>query len=146
MKAVFWDRDGVLNYQLPTGSPKKLSELHLVPQTKLLLEIFRKLGYLNLVITNQPDIARGKLKLYDLETMHLWLKWMLPVDDIFVCPHDNGECDCRKPQPGMILQAIRKHNLTPSECLMIGNEDRDMEAGIRAGIKTFKYDTYTYPI
>jgi len=143
-RAVFLDRDGVLNRALvrngqpfPPASP---SELEIMPDTAALGEL-KELGFLLLVVTNQPDVARGTQKQEIVDAIHNRLKAVLPLDDIFVCYHtDADHCDCRKPKPGLLLRAAEKHGIDLAASYLIGDRWRDIEAGERAGCKTVWID------
>jgi D-sedoheptulose 7-phosphate isomerase len=144
-RAVFLDRDGVINRALVRDGkpfpPATLEELEILPGVPEALRALQHQGFKLLVVTNQPDIARGKQSTQMLEAMHQTLKAQLPLDDILVCPHtDQDQCDCRKPQPGMLLAAARKHNIDLAQSYMIGDRWRDIEAGYNAGCKTILID------
>ncbi|MGA9390748.1 MAG: HAD-IIIA family hydrolase [Candidatus Sulfotelmatobacter sp.] len=144
-RAVFLDRDGVINRAFvrdgkpfPPPSPQELEVLPGVPEA---LRELKSYGYELLVVTNQPDVGRGKQSREALEAMHKALAAALPVDDILVCCHtDEDKCDCRKPLPGMLLEAGRKHNVDMASSFMIGDRWRDIEAGYNAGCKTILID------
>ena len=147
-KAIFLDRDGVINQvNLFDGKPyppKDINELILLPKVNEALELLKDAGYLLIVITNQPDVVRGKTKIETVEAINQFLKDSLPIDDIFTCYHDDIEnCDCRKPKPGNILKAADKYNINIPSSFMIGDRWRDIEAGESAGCKTFFID-YSY--
>jgi D-glycero-D-manno-heptose 1,7-bisphosphate phosphatase len=147
-KAIFLDRDGVINQvNLADGKPyppKDISELILLPKVNEALQLLKDAGYLLIVITNQPDVVRGKTKIETVEAINQFLKDSLPIDDIFTCYHDDIEdCNCRKPKPGNILKAADQHNINIPSSFMIGDRWRDIEAGIGAGCKTFFID-YSY--
>ena len=104
------------------------------------IKLLKDNGFLIFLITNQPGIARKRLKIKTLEAIHNKMQRELQeietcIDDIFICYHnwDDG-CDCRKPKPGMIYEAQRKHSLNLRECILIGDDERDIEAGKAAGI------------
>jgi D-glycero-D-manno-heptose 1,7-bisphosphate phosphatase len=147
-KAIFLDRDGVINQvNLVDGKPhppKDLSELILLPKVAEALQLLKDAGYLLIVITNQPDVVRGKTKIEIVETINQFLKDSLPIDDIFTCYHDDIEdCNCRKPKPGNVLQAADQYNINIPGSFMVGDRWRDVEAGESAGCKTFFID-YSY--
>lgn len=140
-KAIFLDRDGVINKaKIIDGlaySPRKLEEFEFLPDVKEAVAGFKKKGYLVIVVTNQPEISRGLLKQEDLDRMHTHLKSELDVDDIMVCHHDDHHnCDCRKPKPGMLLDATRKWGIDIRNSYMVGDRWKDIEAGKRAGCRT----------
>lgn len=139
--AVFLDRDGVLNRVLirdglPLG-PMTLADFALVDGAGADVRRLKEAGYAVIVATNQPELARGRLAPTALEAMHAKLRAEVPVDAIYVCPHDDGDrCDCRKPQPGLLLSAAREHRLDLSRSFMVGDRWRDVEAGKAAGCRT----------
>ena len=144
-KAVFLDRDGVLVREMARDgkcyTPLALEEMEIMPGVRQAAQILRAHGFLIFVVTNQPDIARGKLARAVLEEMHarLWeaLGGKPVVSDIYVCPHDNQDaCECRKPKPGMLLRAAAQWNLDLGKCFFIGDHSRDMGAGRAAGCRT----------
>jgi D-glycero-D-manno-heptose 1,7-bisphosphate phosphatase len=147
-KAIFLDRDGVINLvSLVDGKPhppKDLGELILFPKVAEALQLLKDAGYLLIVITNQPDVVRGKTKIETVEAINQFLRDSLPIDDIFTCYHDDIEdCNCRKPKPGNILKAVDQYNINILGSFMIGDRWRDVEAGESAGCKTFFID-YSY--
>ena len=144
-RAVFLDRDGVINRAFvrdgkpfPPPTPQELEILPGVPEA---LHNLKSHGYELLVVTNQPDVGRGKQSRQALDAIHQSLLKSLPLDDILVCCHtDQDKCDCRKPLPGMLLEAARKHNIDLSASFMVGDRWRDIEAGHNAGCKTILID------
>lgn len=146
--AIFLDRDGVLNKTVikekKITSPLNLNELKIFTEAKETLQTFKKYGYLLIMVTNQPDVARGKNTKKNVDEINNFLKNHLNLDDIFACYHDDKDlCDCRKPKSGMLLDASKKHNIDLSKSFIIGDRWRDVEAGKNAGCKTifidFKY-------
>jgi D-glycero-D-manno-heptose 1,7-bisphosphate phosphatase len=141
-QAVFLDRDGVLNRAFlqeggtshPPASPDELEILPLVaPACKAL----REAGFLLIVVTNQPDVARGTQRREVVESINDSLRRKLPLDDIWVCYHDDGDnCLCRKPKPGLLLGAAESWNIDLTRSIMIGDRWKDIEAGRRAGCHT----------
>jgi len=144
-RAVFLDRDGVINRAFvrdgkpfPPPTPQELEILPGVPEA---LQELKSHGYELLVVTNQPDVGRGKQSRQALDAMHQALSTSLPLDDILVCCHtDQDKCDCRKPLPGMLLEAARKHNIDLASSFMVGDRWRDIEAGYNAGCRTILID------
>jgi D-glycero-D-manno-heptose 1,7-bisphosphate phosphatase len=139
--AVFLDRDGVLNEAIVRNGrpypPGDLSELVITSGARAALERLKREGFLLIVITNQPDVARGKAKRADVDNINAQLAAMLPLDAIEVCEHDDKEqCECRKPKPGMILRAREKLGVDLAGSFMVGDRWRDIEAGRRAGCRT----------
>jgi D-glycero-D-manno-heptose 1,7-bisphosphate phosphatase len=147
-KAIFLDRDGVINaVKLIDGKPyppKDLSELNILPKVDEALFTLKGLGYLLIVITNQPDVSRGKAQIKTIENINNFLKTLFPLDDFYTCYHDDIQnCDCRKPRPGNILRAVTKYDIDINSSFMIGDRWRDIQAGLSAGCKTFFID-YNY--
>jgi D-sedoheptulose 7-phosphate isomerase len=144
-RAVFLDRDGVINRAFvrdgkpfPPPTPQELEILPGVPEA---LRELKANGFQLLLVTNQPDVGRGKLSVQTLDAMHEDLRAHLPLDDILVCCHtDQDKCDCRKPMPGMIIAAARKHNIDLAASFMVGDRWRDIDAGYNAGCKTILID------
>ena len=144
-RAVFLDRDGVLNLAIVRDgkpfSPMNTDELELAPCAKEALRELKALGFRLLVVTNQPDVAKGLTTRARVEEIHRKLAAELPVDDIFVCYHKDGDgCECRKPKPGMLLAGAHKHNVDLAESFMVGDRWRDVEAGQNAGCRTIFID------
>jgi len=144
-KAVFLDRDGVLNQAVVRNGtpypPANAAELVLAPDAQAALKELKAHGFLLLVVTNQPDVAKGITTRSAVEQINRKLASELPVDDVFVCFHqDSDHCDCRKPKPGMILEGARKHNVDLTESFMVGDRWRDVEAGQNAGCRTIFID------
>jgi D-glycero-D-manno-heptose 1,7-bisphosphate phosphatase len=98
-------------------------------------------GYLLLVITNQPDVPRGKITRDTVERINQNLRAELPLDDVFTCYHDDADdCDCRKPKPGLLFHAARLYGIHLPSSYMIGDRWRDIDAGANAGCKTILID------
>jgi D-glycero-D-manno-heptose 1,7-bisphosphate phosphatase len=139
--AVFLDRDGVLNEAILRNGkpypPRDLSELVITHGARTALEELKREGFLLIVVTNQPDVARGKANRAEVDKINAQLAAILPLDAIEVCEHDDKEqCDCRKPKPGMILRAREKLGVDMARSFMVGDRWRDIEAGRRAGCRT----------
>jgi D-glycero-D-manno-heptose 1,7-bisphosphate phosphatase len=138
VRAVFLDRDGVLidaavrdGKPYPPAGPE---EVEIVPDTAPALEQLKAAGFLLLVVTNQPDVARGTQTRAVVESMHERLAAALPIDDLFVCYHDDADgCDCRKPKPGLLLEAAAKHGIDLRRSYLVGDRWRDIDAGHAAG-------------
>ena len=155
-KAIFLDRDGTINKMV--GFVTKPEHFELIEGAAEAIKAINKSGYLAIVVTNQPVIARGDCTFEELQTIHDKMETELGkvgafVDAIYVCPHhtDKGfegerpeykcNCDCRKPKPGLLLQAAKDFNIDLSESYMIGDSHRDVEAGEYAGVKkSFKVE------
>jgi transaldolase len=144
-RAVFLDRDGVLNrpvvrdgHPLP---PASLEEMEMLPGVSAACAALRESGFLLIVVTNQPDISRGTQSLARVTEMNQWLKTELALDDVRVCPHDDTDaCACRKPLPGLLAEAAAEWRIDLSESFMVGDRWRDIEAGKRAGCRTVFID------
>lgn len=144
-RAVFLDRDGVLNRApVRAGRPQsvlRLEEVELLPGVPEACRMLRDEGFVLVVVTNQPDVARGTLSRAAAEIIHDFLRRQLPIDDIRVCYHDDADgCECRKPRPGMLLAAAREWGIDLARSFMVGDRWRDMEAGRRAGCRTVFID------
>ncbi len=144
-KAIFLDRDGVINKVVLKNnkpfSPNRFEDFEFLDGVKDILQKFKEKGFLNIIITNQPDIARGRMDWETLEMMHCYTKANLPVDDIFVCPHDDiDDCCCRKPKPGLLFEAAKKCNIDLKDSFLIGDQGKDVEAGRCAGCTTILID------
>ena len=143
--AVFLDRDGVINRAVVRDGkpfpPSGVEELELLPEVASSLNDLKAAGFALFVITNQPDVTRGTQTRSAVEAIHQALASSLPIDDIFVCYHDDADhCACRKPNPGMLLEAQRKHNIDLSRSFVVGDRWRDIDAGHGAGCKSILID------
>lgn len=146
-KIIFLDRDGVINKKAPKADYiKKWEEFKFLPGAVEAMKLLAKNNYEMYIISNQAGIARGMMTIGDLEDIHKNMlseleKKGIKIQDIFYCPHgwDEG-CDCRKPKPGMFYQASNKYNIDLSKTVFIGDDERDMEAGNKAGVKTYLVD------
>ena len=141
-KAIFLDRDGIINKVImrngEVSCPWKFNEFEIFPDAKPALKEFKKMGFLNIIFTNQPDVARGFLKMPELEKMHNFIIKELLADEIKFCPHDDSDnCSCRKPKPGLILQVAQKWGIDLEQSYVIGDSWKDIGAGKSAGCKTF---------
>lgn len=150
-KAVFLDRDGTINKYV--GFLRDINEFELLPQVSEAIKKINQSGYLTIVVSNQPVIARGEVTLSELDMIHNKMETLLGndgayLDAIYYCPHhpDKGfkgeipkykiECSCRKPKPGMLLKAAKDFNIDLSASYMIGDSKNDITAGKAAGCKT----------
>jgi D-glycero-D-manno-heptose 1,7-bisphosphate phosphatase len=144
-RAVFLDRDGVINrVSIREGkpySPRQLGDFRFIDGIEQLVAALKEAGYITVVVTNQPDVARGLVDREAVEAMNSLVREKLPVDEIRVCFHDDSDgCDCRKPRPGMITSAAEKWGLDLARSFIVGDTWRDMEAGRRAGCRTILMD------
>lgn len=147
-RAVFLDRDGILNRAIVRGgkpfAPLTPEDLEILPEAPSALARLKAAGYLLVCVTNQPEIARGALAQSTMDAMHTKLKAELPLDAICVCPHDDGEgCLCRKPKPGLLVAAARDLGIDLSRSYMIGDRWRDVDAAHAAGVTAVFVD-YAY--
>lgn len=155
-KAVFLDRDGTINKYV--GFLRNIDEFELLPGVASAIKKINSSGYLCIIVTNQPVIARGEVKVRQLEEIHNKMETLLGlegayIDGLYYCPHHphkgyDGEvpdlkiqCDCRKPKPGMLLTAARDFNIDLEHSWMVGDGENDIKAGISAGCKTALINT-----
>jgi D-glycero-D-manno-heptose 1,7-bisphosphate phosphatase len=140
-RAVFLDRDGVLNRTvLRNGKPfppSSLRDLEVLPGVDTALRDLKARGFELLVVSNQPDVARGAQTRDAVEGINRALASSLPLDGVFVCYHqDSDDCACRKPKAGMLLDAARERNIDLASSFVVGDRWRDIDAGHSAGCKT----------
>ncbi|HKS22169.1 MAG TPA: transaldolase [Thermoanaerobaculia bacterium] len=143
-RAVFLDRDGVLNHAEVRGGkphpPADAAAMTIVPGAADALLRLRRRDFRLIVVTNQPDVARGTQRRDVVEAMNDKLRAALPVDEVIVCWHDGDDCDCRKPKPGALLDAARRHGIDLAQSFLVGDRWRDIEAGQRAGVRCLFID------
>lgn len=140
-KAIFLDRDGVLNAAIIKNGkpypPSSLAELTIPDGVQSALQTLKSSGFLLIGATNQPDVARGTTTKETVEAINAKLLELLPLDEIRVCYHDDHDnCECRKPLPGLLLQAAQEHHIDLQQSIMIGDRWKDILAGQKAGCKT----------
>lgn len=143
--AVFLDRDGVLNESIVRDghpfAPTSLSELIVLAEAPDACGSLRNEGFLIVVVTNQPELARGSLDAGTLEALHAQLSSQVALDAFYVCPHDDRQhCACRKPAPGLLLKAAAEKGIDLTSSFVVGDRWRDIEAGQRAGCRTIFID------
>lgn len=155
-KAIFLDRDGTINEYV--GFLRKEEDFKLIPGVSEAIKKINNSGYLAIVVTNQPVIARGEVTEEELEEIHKKMETLLGldgayIDDIYYCPHhpDKGfegeipelkiECDCRKPKTGMLEKAAREHNIDLSSSIMIGDSTLDIKMAENAGMQSILLKT-----
>ena len=144
-KAAFLDRDGVIN--IDHGYTYKPEHFDFIDGVFNACRHLQNLGYLLIVVTNQSGIARGYYTEQDFAVLTSWMKQQfaahgVKIDGVYYCPHHlekgqvpyNIDCDCRKPNPGMLLQAIREYGIDPAQSLMVGDKAADMQAATAAGV------------
>ena len=140
-KAIFLDRDGTLNKAyikngLPI-SPSSLNKFKIIKGVKKSINRLKKLNFLCILITNQPDVFRGKISKKTVVKMNSYIKKKIKLDDMFVCYHDNEHnCNCRKPKPGLLVKASKKWKIDLNKSFMIGDRWKDILAGKKVGCKT----------
>jgi D-glycero-D-manno-heptose 1,7-bisphosphate phosphatase len=140
-RAVFLDRDGVLNVAVVRDGhpypPETLEAFKIYPDAADALARLKHAGFLLLVVTNQPDVARGRQSRAAVDAMHAALRERLPVDDFLVCWHDDRDaCECRKPKPGLLLESAVRYQIDLRASFLIGDRWRDIDAGAAAGCRT----------
>lgn len=141
MRCVFFDRDGIVNTSPGTGYVERLEDFHIQPAFLEAATIARDLGYGIAIATNQRGVARGIMSKQALDVIHDQLIGHLreegiPLLGIYCCTHERNTCTCRKPQPGLLLQAAEEHEIDLAASWMIGDNETDIEAGRRAGCRT----------
>lgn len=144
-RAVFLDRDGVLNAPVVIDGhphpPATVEGVTMLPGAADACARLSAQGWLLVVITNQPDIARGTTTRADVDAINARVTAGLDVAEVVVCPHDDADrCGCRKPAPGMILAAAERWGIDPTRSITVGDRWRDVEAGRRAGTATVFVD------
>lgn len=145
-RAVFFDRDGVLNEAIVKNgkpySPATLEELVIPGDARDAMRKLSDAGFVLIGVTNQPDVARGIQRQEVVEAINAVLLGELPLERLFVCYHDDDDgCSCRKPQPGLLILAAAEYGIDLSRSFMIGDRWRDVEAGRRAGCSTIRLST-----
>ena len=143
--AGFLDRDGVINRAVIRDGiprpPASLADLEILPSVPEALSALRAHGYSLVVVSNQPDVARGTCSREVVDSINQRLKQQLQLDAILTCFHDNADrCECRKPKPGLLLQAAHQFDIDLPLSFMVGDRQCDLEAGKRAGCRTFFVD------
>lgn len=150
-KAFFLDRDGTINDHV--GFLRDIDEFKLIPGAAEAIRLINNSGYLAIVVTNQPVIARGEVTVAELDNIHRKMATLLGkegayIDAVYYCPHhpDKGfegeipelkfDCDCRKPKPGLLLRAAKDFNIDLRASFMIGDSERDVDAGLNAGCRS----------
>jgi len=142
-KAAFLDRDGVINRKAPEGQyVTRWADMEFLPGTRDAIRLLNDAGFLVVVVSNQRCVAKGLITREELESMHARMCREFhaagaTIDAVYYCPHENQPpCACRKPQPGMLLDAARAHDVYLGASWMIGDSERDVQAGRNAGCKT----------
>ena len=142
---VFLDRDGVLNRAIVRDGrpypPPSAEAMEILDGASEACRVLAASGLVLVMVTNQPDLARGRSDVATVDAINARLQQRLGLHGVYVCPHDDTDaCGCRKPKPGLLLEAARIHRLDLSHCVMVGDRWRDIEAGRRAGCTTVFID------
>ena len=144
-RAVFLDRDGVLNRAVVREGkpypPGSVAEVEILSGVVEALEKMKEAGFVFVVVSNQPDVARGTTPKATVEAINAYLAARLPIDLFIMCYHDSSDgCNCRKPSPGMLFAGAREFDVDLALSYMVGDRWRDIEAGITAGCRTIFID------
>jgi len=146
-KALFLDRDGVINIE--KNYLYKIEDFEFIEGIFDLCKYYQNLGYIIFVVTNQSGIARGYYNKVDFDLLTSWMieefyKNDVEIKKVYYCPHHpniDGECDCRKPKPGMLYSAQKDFDIDLKNSIIIGDKQRDIDAGLNAGLQTtFLFD------
>src|SRR5580698_10604801 len=142
-RATFLDRDGVINVKAPEGRyVTRWEDVRFLSGVATAIRLLNKAGFRVIVVSNQRCVAKGLVTSAEVEALHRRICRELAelgagIDAVYFCPHEaEGACDCRKPAPGMLLQAAKEHQIDLSASWMIGDTDADVAAGKNAGCKT----------
>lgn len=144
-RAVFFDRDGVINRAIIVDgkpkSPKLINELFIYNEAIELIKMVRNLDLVPIIITNQPEIARGNITLDQANAINDYILRVTQVERVYMCPHDDADsCQCRKPKPGLLKEASKELGINLKTSYCIGDRWRDIEAGLSVGTKTIWID------
>ena len=144
-KAIFLDRDGVINRAFVVDGiplpPKNLSDVEILTGVKEAVKLLNESNFEIVVVTNQPDVARGKVSIETVKAINFYLGKELGIKHFFTCYHDDSDaCDCRKPKPGLLLNAARDLDLDLQESFLVGDRWRDIAAGQAVGCLSFFID------
>jgi len=145
VRAVFLDRDGVINANLERNgkpvAPTSLAEFRILPGVAKAVRQLKDAGFLIVVVTNQPDVRTGLTSKATVEAMHDEIRRQMPIDDFFICFHiDTDNCACRKPKSGLLLTAAEKYGIDFASSYIVGDRWRDVLAGQAAGCTTIFVD------
>ncbi len=141
MQCVFFDRDGIVNVTPGPGYVETVAAFHLQPSFVEAARVCGQHGYAVVVVTNQQGVAKGIMTMQTVTEIHDHLRKALQAAGVellalYCCPHARDTCRCRKPQPGMLLQAAEEHAIDLAASWMVGDRDTDMQAGKAAGCRT----------
>ncbi len=141
-KAVFLDRDGVINSDEGHYYVFRPEDFVLTPRLGECLKVLQDEGYLLIVISNQGGVARGEYEVQDVEVLNTFLQEKLQeygvqITEFYICPHhpEYGKCLCRKPQPLMVQKALARFDINPAQSYFIGDRDSDIKTATAAGVK-----------
>ena len=144
-RAAFLDRDGVINRKAPEGQYiTRWEDFQFLPRVAEAITLLNRAGFSAIVVSNQRCVAKGLLTIAELESIHERMLAQLaasnaPLAGVYYCPHDNhSSCSCRKPAPGMLLQAATEHAIDLADSWMVGDSDIDIQAGKTAGCRTLR--------
>jgi D-glycero-D-manno-heptose 1,7-bisphosphate phosphatase len=145
-KAIFLDRDGVIVRGLiknkKSYAPKSLKDFKILPKVSIFSEKLKKKNFKLIIVTNQPDVSRGLINKSTLNQMHKLLKEKCKFDDIYVSISSSNKSFYRKPNPGMLISAIKKHNLNINKCYLIGDRAGDIVAAKKVGCRSIFINRY----
>lgn len=144
-KAAFLDRDGVLNKTVMIDGipypPRNSEQVEILDGVVGAIELLKTNGYTSIVITNQPDIVRGKTTTKEVDIINSKIKELTKIDCFYVCKHDDVQkCDCRKPKPGLIIKATKDLNIDLKCSFLVGDRWRDIQAGQECGLTSYFVD------
>jgi len=147
-KAVFLDRDGVLNASISSNGvpkpPMRIEEVVILDGVIDAINTLKTLGFLTLVLTNQPDVARGTITEIEVNEINAYISSKVQIDKFYVCFHDDGDkCSCRKPLPGLINLAIKEFDVDVNRSFLVGDRWKDIETGQSVGCRSYFID-YEY--
>ena len=147
-KAVFLDRDGVINQALVLDgkpySPKTIKEFKLLDGVIESINLLRNFGFEIVVVTNQPEVSRGNIDLIFVEEIHNQIQKFTQINNYYICPHDDeDQCECRKPKSGLLVKAAKELNLDLTKCFLVGDRWKDIQAGQEVGCQCF-FINYKY--
>ncbi len=147
-KAIFLDRDGTLNNNRDHYYIWRKEDFQLNPGVVDALSELQARGYLLVVITNQGGVSKGAYRMEEVESVHAHMRSLLEeggvvLDEIYICPHhpDQENCLCRKPLPLLIQKALARFGIDPAQSWMVGDSERDEEAGKAAGLQTLRVES-----
>lgn len=142
------DRDGVINSAIISNrkpfSPKNFGELEVLPGVVESISLLKQNNFIPVVVTNQPDVARGLTDIKTVQEIHKYLRKLLGIEEFYVCVHDETfNCNCRKPKPGLILESALKLKINLNQSYLVGDRWKDVAAGQAVGLKSYFID-YSY--